>query len=92
MNAIGDLTRRFFRECDQDDPLRQPRLILEQQPQHLGHDRGGLASAGACFDDEVAAARLVECECRLDGHRAQSAPPPRSVRGSLWLMTRYFSA
>ena len=92
MNAIGDLARRFFREGDEDDALRRQRLVAEQQPQHLGHDRGGLAGAGAGFDDDVAAPRFVECECRLDGDRAQSAPPPRSVRGSLWRVIRYFSA
>jgi len=53
MNAIGDLARRFFGEGHQNDALRRKTAVGQQELEHLGDDRRGLAGAGAGFDDQI---------------------------------------
>ena len=57
MDAVGDLAGRLFGERHQHDPLGREVLVAEEELQDLGDDGGGLARAGARFDDEVAPLR-----------------------------------
>src|SRR6266849_7194571 len=53
LDTIGNLAGRFFREGHQDDSFRRDVGVAQEKLQDFRDDGGGLARAGARFDDLV---------------------------------------